>query len=206
MQNIFDSMVQRYDAWFDRNQNAYLSEFYAFKKLIPRKGLGLEIGVGTGRFASLLGVKVGLDISVPMMKLASERGVLCVKGKAEELPFIDNTFDYVLITTSLCFFKYPNKALKEANRVLKIGGRIIIGFVDKNSFLGKKYKTKKSDFYKNAKFFSKNEIKKLLVSAGFKVTRQLSTINCDPSQMRSPQKPITMGRARAFIVLSATKR
>jgi len=206
MKNPFNTFAQRYDSWFDRNKSAYLSELYAFKKVIPEKGTGIEIGVGTGRFAAELGIKFGLDVSGPMMKLAQERGVLCIKGKAENLPFLDYTFDYVLITTSICFFKYPEKALKEANRVLKKHGRLIIGFVEKNSFLGKKYKSKKSPFYKKARFFSKNEMKKMVTSAGFKIIRQLSTINCEPSQMQKPQKPVKGLNGGAFIVLSAIKK
>ncbi len=205
MENPFNKMTQRYDSWFDRYKNAYLSELYAYKKLIPEKGIGLEIGVGTGRFASKLGIEIGVDISVPMMRLAAERGILCVKGRAEKLPFIDRSFDYALITTSICFFKFPVQALEEANRVLKNGGKLILGFIEKNSFLGKKYMTKKSPFYKKAKFFSINEIKRLITSTGFKITKILSTLKSDPSEMQHPQKSIKGLKGGAFIVLYAIK-
>jgi len=206
MKNPFNTMVERYDSWFDRYKNAYLSELYAIKKFIPKKGIGLEIGVGTGRFAARLGIKIGIDVSVPMMKLANQRGVLCIIGRSENLPFLDNSFDFILITTSICFFKNPEKALKEANRVLKDTGRLILCFVDKNSFLGKKYKAKKSAFYKNSHFFSMNDIEKMLTSANFKISSKISTINKDPSEMSSPQKPNNgLKKSNAFIVLSAIK-
>ncbi|PIW33718.1 MAG: SAM-dependent methyltransferase, partial [bacterium (Candidatus Ratteibacteria) CG15_BIG_FIL_POST_REV_8_21_14_020_41_12] len=68
MKNIFDQYWKRYDAWYDNYRFAYLSEVEAIKKVLPRKGKGLEVGVGTGRFASVLGIHYGIDPSVKMVK------------------------------------------------------------------------------------------------------------------------------------------
>ncbi|MGB3944604.1 MAG: methyltransferase domain-containing protein, partial [Methanothrix sp.] len=57
------------------------------------------MGVGTGRFAAPLGISVGLDPSLPMMEVARKRGVLCVRGVAERLPFRDGAFDLLLMVT-----------------------------------------------------------------------------------------------------------
>jgi len=51
--------------------------------LLPWQGLGLEIGVGTGRFAAPLGIKVGVDPSMAMLAYAAERGVLGRQGTIE---------------------------------------------------------------------------------------------------------------------------
>ena len=50
-ENIFDTIAEKYDRWFDKNRNTYLSELEAVKYFLPAKGKGVEIGVGTGRFA-----------------------------------------------------------------------------------------------------------------------------------------------------------
>jgi len=63
MSDIFDKYYKKYDAWYEKNKFAYLSEIGALKKVVPNKGEGLEIGVGTGRFASRLGIKYGADPS-----------------------------------------------------------------------------------------------------------------------------------------------
>jgi len=54
-------------------------------------------------------------------------------------------------------------------RVLKSEGYIIVGLIDKESNLGKKYEAKKgeSKFYKNANFHSVVEIKEKLEKSGF---------------------------------------
>ena len=50
----------------------------------------MEIGVGSGRFAQPLGVKIGIDPSRNMLKFAKERGIQVIRGGGENLPFKDN--------------------------------------------------------------------------------------------------------------------
>ncbi len=57
MSSIFDKYNKKYDAWYDRNKFAYLSELEAIKRVLPEKGYGVEIGVGSGRFAAPLGTR-----------------------------------------------------------------------------------------------------------------------------------------------------
>lgn len=78
---------RRYDEWFERHRAAYLSELLAARALLPWSGRGLEIGVGTGRFAAPLGVAFGLDPAAEMLGYARERGIGVVRAVAEALPF-----------------------------------------------------------------------------------------------------------------------
>jgi hypothetical protein len=59
----FDTYAARYDCWFERHEPVYYSELLAVRALLPWNGLGLELEVGSGRFAEPLGVQVGLDPS-----------------------------------------------------------------------------------------------------------------------------------------------
>ena len=52
----FEAHQERYDSWFERHAAAYYSELLAVRALLPWEGRGLEVGVGTGRFAAPLGV------------------------------------------------------------------------------------------------------------------------------------------------------
>lgn len=85
----FDAYDERYEHWFDEHQAAYLSELLALRSLVPWEGHGLEIGVGTGRFAAPLGVPVGVDPSGAMLCRAAARGIETVRGVAEALPVPD---------------------------------------------------------------------------------------------------------------------
>ncbi len=107
--------------------------------MIPTGGYGMEIGVGTGRFAEPLGIKTGVEPSKRMREIAQRRGIQVLYGVAEELPFEDFRFDFVLMVTTVCFVDDIGKALLEAHRVLSDGGFLIIGFIDRNSIMGKIY-------------------------------------------------------------------
>jgi SAM-dependent methyltransferase len=169
MTSSFNSHHRRYEAWFSRHEAAYFSELLAIRALLPWKGRGLEIGVGTGRFATPLGVEVGVDPSKAMLSYSIERGISCVQGIAEALPFKDAVFDYGLLVTTICFVDDPQGVLNEAHRVLKPGTPIVIGFIDRNSTLGQYYLDHQAEnvFYSEATFYSAPEVERLLRNTGF---------------------------------------
>jgi ubiquinone/menaquinone biosynthesis C-methylase UbiE len=206
MRTVFDKNYKRYDEWYDRNRFVYLSELNVLKKALPKKGKGLEIGVGTGRFASKLGIPYGIDPSSNMLKIAWKRGINVQVARGEELPFEDSTFDYVLITITLCFVKDPRKVLVEAKRVLKKGGKIIVGIVDSNSFLGKYYREEKeSVFYKNARFFGIEELTGLLSALQFNKFSYYQTLYDLPEKIDSVQKIKKGFGEGGFVVIKACK-
>ena len=55
MNKVFDQRAEEYDRWFDEHPAIYLSELNALR-MAACHGIGLEMGVGTGRFAMPLGV------------------------------------------------------------------------------------------------------------------------------------------------------
>ncbi|WP_297490030.1 class I SAM-dependent methyltransferase [Thermococcus sp.] len=116
-------------------------------KFMAGRGRVLDLACGAGGFSFLLdemGFQViGLDSSETMLrrarKFAEEKRskVEFVKGDARELPFEDDSFDYVLFIDSLVHFEPSglNSVFREAARVLKPGGRFIIQFTDLRELL-----------------------------------------------------------------------
>jgi SAM-dependent methyltransferase len=127
-----------YDAWFETHQALYQTELAALESLVPR-GAGLEIGVGTGRFAAPLGARFGLDPASRMLRLAKERGLLVVQGVGESLPFKDDSFDFVQIVFVIEFVDDLISFLREAVRTIKRSGALILGFIDRDSLWGQYY-------------------------------------------------------------------
>ncbi|MDY7083366.1 MAG: class I SAM-dependent methyltransferase, partial [Halobacteria archaeon] len=119
----FDEHTQRYEDWFDEHDYEYTSELEAVRSLLPSRGVGVEIGIGSGQFAVPLGVEYGIDPSDEMMKVAREKDdeIHLVKGVAEHLPFRETVFDYALIVTTICFVDDIPTTLAEARRVLDDG-------------------------------------------------------------------------------------
>ena len=167
--NAFDNFALEYDKWFEKHEIEYQQELKAIRKFLPKAGRGVEIGAGTGRFSQPLGVSLGIEPSEAMRKIAISRGVNIVAGTAESLPVEDGLYDYALLVTTVCFLDTPETAFREVCRILKAGGFIIVGLIDRNSKLGKKYEEKKSEnkFYKDANFHSVRAIQSDLKKAGF---------------------------------------
>ncbi len=206
MMKIFDEHYKKYDAWYDKNKFTYLAEARALKKVLPKKGKGLEIGVGTGRFASALGIEYGADPSKKMLKIAGKRGVKTYMARGERLPFNGKTFDYAAIIVTLSFVKSPEKVLSEAARILKPGGKIIIGMIDRESFLGRHYLDKRGIFYGKANILSVKEAICLLERAGFKRLAFYQTIFRIPEKIKTIHKTIRGTGRGGFAVISAYKK
>ena len=166
----FEKYAEKYDTWFENNRWVYKAELRAVKAMIPTIGRGLEIGVGTGRFAKPLGIRNAVEPSKRMRDFAQKRGIRTLNGVAEELPFEDSAFDFVLMVTTVCFLDDIGKALIEAHRVLCDGGVLIIGFVDRNGQMGKIYLKRQQEnvFYKDATFLSVDELIEQMNQAGFR--------------------------------------
>ena len=62
MAEAFHRLAERYDRWFEVHRPLFLSELRLVRALFPGSGPGLEVGVGTGRFAEALGIGLGLDV------------------------------------------------------------------------------------------------------------------------------------------------
>ncbi len=205
MENSFALCAEEYDEWFVENQSVYLAELKALKKVIPTAEKGLEIGVGTGRFALPFDVCVGIDPSREMLSIAEKRGIKAILGKGESLPFRDEEFDYALVVTTLCFVRNPKKVVREAGRVVKKGGKLIIGMIDRDSPLGRLYQNKDSPFYKVAKFFSVAGVMKLLERNGFGDFLTYQTIFQCPSEVRQMEKVKEGYGEGSFVVISADR-
>ncbi len=162
---IFDQYAKNYDQWYERpfGSSAFRLEVACLKKVISPFSLSLEVGVGSGRFAQALGIQYGLDPSMELLKLARQRGIRGVLGRAETLPFKSSSFDLVLMVVSVCFFEEPLRAFKEAHKA-KRGHPI----------------------YSHARFYSFGELSSILAQASFRIERVCTTLFEEPQD----QEPV----------------
>jgi SAM-dependent methyltransferase len=82
------------------------------------RAIGVDYGAGAVAAANATAREAGLD------DLASFR-----QGDAEALSFADESFDVVLCECSLCTFPDKPRAIGEARRVLRPGGRLVLADV-----------------------------------------------------------------------------
>jgi ubiquinone/menaquinone biosynthesis C-methylase UbiE len=204
---IFEESAQEYDAWFDRHPLVYESEIQALKRFIPSGGIGLEIGVGTGRFAVPLGIEVGVEPAAAMADMARRRGLKVYRAMAATLPFRRNSFDLVMMVTVICFLRDPFLSLAEATRVLKPGGRFIIGMIDRDSPIGRSYEAHKQEsrFYRQANFYSISQVLKWLEKLNYRKIEVCQTLFCKLSDL-THLEPVREGHGDGgFVVITAEK-
>ncbi|MFA6358035.1 MAG: methyltransferase domain-containing protein [Candidatus Omnitrophota bacterium] len=115
-------------------------------------------------------------------------------------------FDYVAIIITLCFVKDPIKVLIEAKRVLKNYGKVIVGIIDKDSFLGRFYQRKKSLFYKQVHFLGVKEVTDLLKMSGFSRIAYYQTIYKFPNKIDLVERPKKGFGRGGFVAITGIKR
>lgn len=207
----FDSYSQQYEEWFVRYKAVYDSEIEALREVLPEDNgpgrRGLEIGVGSGLFASRLGIGYGVEPSAAMAERARARGIKVSPGVAEDLPFEDGSFDFTLIVTAICFVEDLGKTLEEIRRVLKPGASAIFGFVDEDSPLGGFYLKHKEEnvFYRDATFHSATEVLGLLDEKGFRIERVRQTVFGMLDEVQDVQEAREGHGTGGFVVIQARR-
>ena len=210
--NPMDRLASEYDRWFDSPEGEAIFELELdcvrdVKGSEP--GRWLEVGVGTGRFAAALGIREGTDPSEPALALARSRGIDVLHGTAEKLPYQDKTFDGILLAATLCFVADPPGAMAECRRVLKSGGRMVIGIIPANGPWGQLYAEKGRrghPFYSTAHFHTAGEVISLAENAGFAFTGACSCLLNPPNspQMKRVEKDVV--ESAGFVCLGFCKQ
>jgi len=196
------------------------------ERIGPTDGLRiLDVGCGDGVLAvelSRRGASVtGVDASEAMIAAAKARAgaenlpVRFEQARADALPFPDETFDTVSAVTVLCLIDDADKAMREMARVLRPGGRLVLGEVGRISLWALLRRIRGwlgSATWRAAQFRTPGELSALAERAGLseiKISRAIfyPPIGIAALLMRSVDK--WLGRhlrfGAAFLVLFATK-
>lgn len=167
---IFDEgKADKYDAWYETKLGNFVDEVeteLAFSLFTPKRGSKvIDVGCGTGNFSIKLARKglevVGIDLSRPMLKRARENvekldedlKASFQQMDAKDLNFPDASFDDAFSMATIEFIPYEEKEefVQEMLRIVKPGGRVLIGTITADSEWGEKYreraKSKESVFY-----------------------------------------------------------
>lgn len=135
--DLFDDVARHYDRIVALMSMGSGTRYR--RSVLKRIGVGegsrvLDVACGTGlvsaeaiRMVGSTGDVVGVDPSEGMRAVAtSRRGVRTCAGTADNLPFPDGTFDFVVMGYALRHVADLVAAFKEMRRVLKPGGTVVI--------------------------------------------------------------------------------
>jgi SAM-dependent methyltransferase len=123
--------------WDRLRQDLYGDAFTqaALLSLLPAEWDVADLGCGAGYTAAVLAphvrTVVGVDQSAAMLRAARKRtadfaNVDLRQGNLEALPLDDNSVDGVLLVLALTYVANPRRALREASRILRSGGRVVV--------------------------------------------------------------------------------
>ena len=213
MTQTFDSIADAYDQWYDSPEGRIIfgAELTCFRKLCGLcPGRWLEVGVGTGRFASSLGIGEGIDPSPRMLEIAAKSGIRTYEGRGEVLPFPESAFDGVLLAAALCFIQDPEQTLRECCRVMKPAARLLLGDIMAASPWGRLYMRKgldSSSIYSHAKFLASSEMVEMAERAGFELQDAASTLFWEPGAIPGTGPLVKTGlvTVAGFLALLFTK-
>lgn len=176
MAELFDSIARDYDEWYKRPLGALVDRIekepvYEFLQPLAGEEI-LDVGCGTGNLSlelARMGARVtGIDISDEMLEVARRKAdaeglrIAFLKGDFMNLPFAANSFDKVVSVTALEFAPDLKAALEECYRVLRPGGRLVVGVIGGNSLWSKHYQEKaardSSSVFRYARFYTLDEL------------------------------------------------
>ena len=171
MRSFFDSVAGRLGKDYVPGKS-WKSMAEALLHLLPPMVIA-DLGAGEGAFALLLAQRakkvIAVDTSAKMIEVAREQalrhGVKNVDyrlGDMEELPIRDAHVDLVFFSQSLHHALHPERAVSEASRILKPGGRIVILDLLKHRF------EEAREIYADEWLgFSETELESMLEKSGF---------------------------------------
>ena len=154
----------------------------------------LDIGCGDGRLAIQMaraGARVvGLDPDAAMLRAAGDQakavGVRLdlIEGRIEALPLAAERFDVVTAVTVLCFVRDETLAWREMARVLRPGGRLVIGELGRWSLWAARRRIRGwlgSSLWRRAAFHSAADLRRSAEGAGLVVEEVRGAVFHPPS-------------------------
>lgn len=139
---VFHSVAQKYDVMNDvmsAGMHRIWKQFALDTSGVKAGDSVLDIAGGSGDLSKLFAKKVGptgevvlTDINASMLSVGRDRlldaglNVPAMQCNAEQLPFADQSFDCVIVAFGLRNMTHKEIALKEMQRVLKVGGRLLV--------------------------------------------------------------------------------
>ena len=155
----------------------HLTQNILSQENISERSVILDAGCGTGQTAAYLYQQYranvfGIEINPIMVKKAKSRfqtlqlPISLIQGSIEEVPFAENTFDFILSESVLAFVNKP-KALQEFYRVLKKGGRLLANEMTMNRLVSDQEAAEIMNFYAVDSLLLEKDWEKYLKSVGF---------------------------------------
>ncbi|MGQ1911307.1 class I SAM-dependent DNA methyltransferase [Marinifilum sp. RC60d5] len=232
MSSKFNEYASDYDAWFLENENVLYSEVKLVAHFLKDAGEVFSVGCGSGLFENILKkefgilVKNGIEPSKEMAAIARKRGLKVSITTAEEMELEKENYDTILFNGTPSYITDLQKALNKAYEALRLGGKLVVIDVPKESSYGVLYNLAKAvgswdhellggvqprdpypiDLVKVANWRTTAEKIKMIKNANFKNLQFAQTLTKHPLYSNAlAEEPIEGYDCGDYVAICATK-
>ncbi|RJS88474.1 hypothetical protein DRO56_05055 [Candidatus Bathyarchaeota archaeon] len=186
----FDRSAGTYEDWYRTPMGRYVlrAEVKGLEALLPREGVGVEIGSGTGIFAELLTGErrkiLCVDPSAEMALRSKGKGLPTILGVAEEPPLKHRSMDFIYLVTVIEFLLDPEEALSSLRSLLKPGAPLVLLAINRKSPWGRAYMEagkRRDSIFRYARFYTPEEASTPLRKAGYRIAEVLMALDVPPN-------------------------
>ncbi len=187
----FNDIADKYDRWYKSPVGRFADEvenriIQGFANIRAGEKV-LDAGCGTGLY-TIRAAKAGAEITAidpseemlgvlksKLEELSPEVGkrIRIIHCGAENIPLPDESVDVVISVTAMEFFRDRDAALSEFRRVLKPGGRVVVGVLNSKGWWARYRRKRKNTIYEGAHFYTRKE----LFDVFFRYFRDVETTN-----------------------------
>ena len=206
---VFDEASKAYDGWYGTPMGRYAlsCELMGLREMLPSRGVGVDVGGGTGIFAERLRdderIIICLDPSPGMLRRAVERGLPSILCVAEHPPLRLRCLDFIYMVATLEFLQDPVKALRVLKAHLRNGGPLILLIINRDSPWGQLYLKLGGEgdpIFSRMHLYNYREILKLLREADLKPISAMGTL-LEPPDRPGGEAILTEVDSKAGVIL-----
>ncbi len=206
----FDPVAERYDAFCQTPLGAFVDAVeraLVWSVLDPRPGEAIaDLGCGTGAYTlALLEARcrvTGVDESAAMLararaKLGDRAAATCLQADLAALPLPTAAFDAALLQVTLEFVADPAAVVRESLRILRPGGRLVVGLIHGGGAWARHYRARAAaepgSVYRGARFFTREELAALV---GMQPAAVAAGLYVAPQEFHDPDAALELERQR----------